>query len=299
MSPEHKHEAEYYARAAEQAGYRAELEVPTIARTVVDVVIEGGLVRAGVEVQLAHLKIPAARDRTKRTMSAGITVAWSANSPKPPLWFDQVPSFMPTMRMWQNLPPPRSIGIAGPVTITPVKCEVGAFQKCPGGHRRPCHQYHPRIAPWLGLLADDVATLMPAGEMIPLQLRKFVRLVSPASARLYEELTGQPAAFSPGKPAPDPESPPSGFFECNRPPAVRAPDEPVTLLELWSPEPQTLPTTRAINARSQHALPSVPRSEQVMCPRCGTARLTTDRSICQACKVLELMYESMRIDPES
>lgn len=286
MSHEHHHEAEYYARAAEHAGYHAALEVVTTSRTIVDVVIEGP-VRTGVEVQLSHLKVPAARQRTKRTMSAGITVAWSANSPSPPLWYDQVPSFMPTTRMWQNVPPPRSVSIAGPVKITPVRCEVGNFQKCPDGHRKPCHQYHPRTEPWLGLLADDVATLIPAGEMIPLQLRNAVKLVDLASASRYEELTGLPALFTPGGRPLEHDTPPTGYFECTRPPAravVAQPDR----LELW---PELLEATLAppsILGRSP-IRPAAATTKSAMCPGCQTARLLPGRVLCQACKVLEIM----------
>jgi competence CoiA-like predicted nuclease len=79
MSPDHRHEAEYYAQAAEQAGYRAQFEVKTVAETRVDVVIEGGPVRAGLEVQRSGLSVGAALERTRRTASVGVTVAWSAN----------------------------------------------------------------------------------------------------------------------------------------------------------------------------------------------------------------------------
>ncbi|HEY3952741.1 MAG TPA: hypothetical protein VGM53_05150 [Streptosporangiaceae bacterium] len=289
MSPEHHHEAEYYARAAEDAGYHAALEVATTGRTIVDVVIDGP-VRTGVEVQLAPLKVTAARRRTKSTMLAGITVAWSANSPEPPLWYDQVPSFRPTLRMWQNVPPPRSVGIAGPVKITAVRCEVGNFQKCPDGHRKPCHRYHPQSEPWLGLLADDVATLIPAGEMIPLQLRNAVKLADPTSISLYEELTGSPAAFVPGsRPLPS-DAPPAGYFECTRPPA--SPDgratAPPDLLELW-PEPQEITPGPSVLGRSPIRPASFAAAVPAMCPGCRTASLPPGRKLCHACKTLVIM----------
>jgi hypothetical protein len=55
-----------------------------------------------------------------------------------------------------------------------LRCEVGAFERyhgrCPvSPRRRPCGQIHPEITTGKRALIDDVAAMVPAGELVPLR----------------------------------------------------------------------------------------------------------------------------------
>lgn len=122
MSDEHKRQAEYHALAAEHAGHRAQLEVSTTGRTRVDVVINGSV---GIEVQWSALTRAAARDRTARSISAGLrSVTWFTARTEDPLWSGHVPGYRTTARpdLWKHLPEPRSAYSAGLRIIEAVRC---------------------------------------------------------------------------------------------------------------------------------------------------------------------------------
>lgn len=214
MSDEHKYECEYHALAGQAAGFPADLEVVTTGNTRVDVVVG----QAGFEIQRSGLKVSAAKDRTKRSMAAGLNVvSWFTDRPTPPPWWAKVPSYSTTIRSWDQLPKPRTVTARGPQVINMVRCVIGAFPKCPQGNRRPCGQYHEKYEPWRGLLVDDVVAMMASGEMVAAQTGKYVRLISSADLRRYEELADKPARYGGTLPVqPGPQAP-NGRVECTQP----------------------------------------------------------------------------------
>lgn len=226
LSDEHKCQAEYHALAAEHAGHRAELEVNTTGRTRVDVVIDGSV---GIEVQWSALTKAAAKDRTARSIAAGLrSVTWFTARTENPLWNGHVPGYRTTARpeLWKHLPKPRSAYSAGLRIIEAVRCGERNICQHPRG---TCPRFIPWDEPWGGLLVDDVVEGLAADLILPVLLHRNVQLLSTESLSLYEELTGQPLVrYSPGQP--ETALAPSARQECDRvfqvpdnaPPGVRA-----------------------------------------------------------------------------
>ena len=203
MSDEHKREAEYHARAAEHAGYAADLEVATTGNTRVDVVVDGDV---GFEIQRSALTRAAAVDRTARSVKAGLrTVAWFTDRTTSPPWAGHVPGYRTVVpaSAWQALPLPGTVGAAG---LQVIETE------------RRGTRHVPRLAAWTGLHVDDVVTGLAEGVIRPVRLGKFVRLMSADSVTLYEELTGVHLQYDAGKPK-SRALPPSAPQECDRAPA--------------------------------------------------------------------------------
>ncbi len=55
-------------------------------------------------------------------------------------------------------------------------CEVGAFGRsfegrCPVTADRPCGRIHPEVTAGKRMLIDDAASMVPAGELVPLAFR--------------------------------------------------------------------------------------------------------------------------------
>lgn len=209
MSDEHKRQAEYWARAAEDAGYRAELECSLDTGTRTDVLIYGS-VKTGIEVQCSPITARNAVSRTRKAAQASVTDVWysgAAGATLAPRWAWRVPTVLSRElgirgegQSWDITPPRRSVSAAGLRTIRAAKCKFGEFDRCPEG-RRHCGKYHPRPEWWGGLSVDDVAAMFPDQRIVPLRFwgvrmlgtrhREAVLLVPPASAALYTELTGR------------------------------------------------------------------------------------------------------------
>jgi hypothetical protein len=212
MSDEHKRQAEYHALAAEAAGVTADLEVVTTGKTRVDVVIGD---RIGIEVQRSDLNLNAAVSRTKRSMAAGLDmVGWFTDRPARPVWYGKVPSYATRVRGWDEMPRLGTVGAIGPQVIEAARCVYGNFEKCPRGKRSPCGEYHEKVRPW-PMMIDDLVARLAEGEIVPALTGKYVRLVSPSSLRLYEELTGKSALY--GGAAPVLRAGPGERVECERP----------------------------------------------------------------------------------
>jgi hypothetical protein len=211
MSDEHKRQTEYLVRAASDAGMSASTEVrlPTGVRP--DAVIYGPS-SVAVEVQRSPLTSQSAVMRTRKAMDAGVaTSVWFSDwQDRKPRWLFRVPSIGLNAPTWGELPPRRSATVTtGLRVITAVRCAPEYLGRCPRGGRH-CGKYHPRHEPWLGVTADDIASMAPSGLVVPMRFRgRDVLLVSPESLRLYEELTGRPAelvlnpAAEKGRAAPD------------------------------------------------------------------------------------------------
>lgn len=184
MTDEHKRMAEYHARAAQSAGFSADMEVVTSGRTRVDVVIDG---RIGLEVQRSALTARAAIDRTARSLAAGLeVVAWCAPCVSPQ-WVGKVPGyrFLDNGRHLKEVPARRSVQAAG----------VWTFRR--GWTRR--EGWRPAPEP-VTVLVDDAVARMAAGVLKPVTVGRYVRLVPTAGITLYEEMTGVRLTYDPGHP---------------------------------------------------------------------------------------------------
>jgi hypothetical protein len=81
MSDEHKRQTEYWARAAQDAGWRVELERALPAGTRPDALIRGP-VMTGIEVQRSAMTDSRAVARTGKAASAGVTDLWYGGRPR-------------------------------------------------------------------------------------------------------------------------------------------------------------------------------------------------------------------------
>jgi hypothetical protein len=254
MSDEHKRQTEYWARAAEDAGWRVELEHNLHTRTRPDALIHGP-VMTGVEVQRSAMTAANAVARTGKAACAGVTDLWYSGRAGSPSWAWRVPTVLPRELgidagkddfAWHTLPPRRAVTAAGLRVLRAVKCEVGTLDRCPYGQNW-CGRYHPRPAPWGRMAVDDVAAQFPAGQIVPLRFygitmlssrrRDAVFLVPPAARDLYEELTGWSGRVSFEPESEDrPPRTPSGEAECrNVQPAARIPQH----QGIWGIDPET------------------------------------------------------------
>jgi hypothetical protein len=75
MSDEHKRQAEYWVRAAQDAGWQAETEHTLASGTRPDVLIHGPVV-TGIEVQRSSMTRVGAVQRTKKAAQAGVCDVW-------------------------------------------------------------------------------------------------------------------------------------------------------------------------------------------------------------------------------
>lgn len=241
MSDEHKRQTEYWARAAQDAGYRVDVEHNLHTGTRPDALIHGQI-PTGVEVQRSTMTASRAVARTSKAAKAGVTDVWFSGRSSSVPWLWRVPTVLPRELgtddpredpTWDSLPPRRAVTAAGLRVIHPAKCEPVNFSQCPYG-RNWCGKYHPRAEPWRHKAVDDVAAMVPAGEMVPLRFhgvkllnnrrhRDAIFLVSPTDLELYEELTGWAGRAWFRTEAEDPQRKPSGPAECrNEQPARRA-----------------------------------------------------------------------------
>jgi hypothetical protein len=196
---EHRRQKDYWHRAAEDAGYRASKEFRTGGGTVLDVAIEGPC-RTGIEVQHSFITVRLAKSRTTKSYRAGWLPVWFLDSDRTPAWFHHVLAVGCNRISWGDLPPRRAATAVGLTRFDALKCEVGAFDACPAGRKRPCGGWHPKREPWGGLTIDDVAAMVPAEQILPMRDAKgYVHLVSLKSLELYRDLTGLTGDYAPGK----------------------------------------------------------------------------------------------------
>ncbi|WP_104481365.1 hypothetical protein V5P93_003717 [Actinokineospora auranticolor] len=193
----HRRQQDYWTRAADEAGLPTAREVRTPADTILDVAIAGP---RGTGVELRRTDVTAAEATADATASyrSGWLPVWFADADHTPAWFHHVPSVGCNRVSWDDLPSRRSATATGLRTITAARCAYDDFGRCPESHRGPCGRYHPKPVPLRGLTIDDVAAMVPAGELEPLvEQHGYVYLVPPRSRRVFEELTGEPGAYAP------------------------------------------------------------------------------------------------------
>lgn len=173
-SDEHRRQKDYWQRAAEYAGYQATQELRTGNGTILDVAIDGPR-RTGIEVQHSALPTNVAKSRSTRSFRAGWLPVWFLDSDHTPPWFHKVPAVNCNVRLpWsESLPPRRSATALGPSKFVALPCTAGNFGTCPSSTpkrpKRPCSRYHPHRQPWFGLTVDDIATMIPGEELLPMR----------------------------------------------------------------------------------------------------------------------------------
>lgn len=294
-SPAHRHQKDYWARAAEVCGLQASTELP-VRGGKLDVAITGGPVATDIEIQRNEIKVKIVKSRTTRYHKAGYLPVWFNDWGSRPKWLYEVPALGCNRMPWDEvMPEPRTVTATGLTVVEGAKCVAGAFERCPDGARRPCGRHHPKRSTWLGLTVDDVAGMIPAGQIRPLLARdRHVYLVSPDSFRRYQDMTGGLGEWLPGTGTP--RTPTRGHSPepCHNPWHDIATD-PGTVLELVAHDRDT---TQGVALEPPTALPRPRRpgsprvSGNPVCPACGTARLTAGREICQSCSVVAKLYQS-------
>ncbi len=155
MSPEHRRQAEYSQRAAAAYGFDARLEVPTGNGTRLDVGVFADLGNVGFEIQRSQLTIPQAKLRTTRSFEAGFPTAWVTDREHDPAWADRVPTARLTTRGgWDtHLPAPNTAYVA-----------ISTFTHERDGSKKSGWRY---VRTPKAVLLDELAYLMPAGEIVP------------------------------------------------------------------------------------------------------------------------------------
>jgi hypothetical protein len=218
MSDEHKRQAEYWVRAAEDAGWQAETEHSLPTGTRPDVLIHGPVV-TGIEVQRSAMTRVSAVQRTKKAAQAGVCDVWFTDRDAYPRWAFRVPTVGQQPQSWQYLPPRRAVLGNGMRSFNVVRCEIGNLPVCPNG-RNWCGKRHLKAEPRVVIL-DDVASRFPAGDIVALRIaamsgvRSGVYLFPARSAALYKEFTGKSPQLAFDPYAEDrPRQQPSGRVEC-------------------------------------------------------------------------------------
>ena len=97
MSDEHKRQTEYWARAAQDGGYRVELERNLRTGTRPDALIHGPVV-TGVEVQRSAMTAASAVIRTRKASLAGVADIWFTGRGSEPSWAWRVPTVLSSLK---------------------------------------------------------------------------------------------------------------------------------------------------------------------------------------------------------
>jgi len=268
MSDEHKRQAEYWVRAAQDAGWAAELEFSLPTATRPDALIFGP-VMTGVEVQRSAITLDKASQRSRKALAAGVTDIWYtaagislAAGKLYPKWAHRIPTVGSDDIPWTGLPPRRSATATGLRKLFAKECNRRNFALCPETNRQVCGRYHVISEAWRGITVDDVAAQFPAGEIVALRTAGRARsgnvfLVSAADADLYEQVTGYraPAPVAPGS-VPRARAAP-GRIEC-------ASDQPILPLYVPPTQAETGSSVETFSAR-----PAPRRKPGTPCEDCG------------------------------
>lgn len=199
VSDEHKRQVDYLQRAGETAGFEVKREVALATKVRSDAVIYGTQVQMGVEVQRSGLTATAAKARTTKARHAGIEPVWFSDSRSDPRWLGHVPGIRMNPEVpWDTLPGQRSVSVVSGVRVlVPKQCQDIRNGQCPQ-RRYGCTEWHPDHEPRLNTFVDDLAELVPAGELVPILYRtssdreQVLILSKPDKAR-YESMIGAPA----------------------------------------------------------------------------------------------------------
>ena len=265
MSDEHLRMCEYSLRAGIAAGHRADLEVSTGNGTRVDVCVYGPNGNVGLEIQRSHLTTPQATRRAGLSFEAGLPTGWISDRETDPQWADYVPTArLETRGGWdERVLAPNTAW----VIIADYERERDASRPTGWGYRRT-----PRL-----VLMDDLAALMPAGEIVPAAVgtRGHVDLVFKSAVPIIESCTYPGATeWNPvRKPVvPQKEAVQRYSIDCHHGGTV----DPVVAAQ----HSGQLPAPRGLFTSPT---PTGPR-----CPECGTGRLyypeAVQRGYCGVCR---------------
>jgi hypothetical protein len=192
VSDEHKRQVEYISRAGTAAGFevKAEVSLPTRVRS--DAIIYGPT-NTGVEVQRSALTVTAAKARTTKARRAGVLPIWFSDAHRDPQWIFKVPGVRMNEQPWSTIPRAGSVTVVSGVRlIIPQRCATIPHSPCPR-RRHGCNRWHQTHWPRLGTTVDDLAALVPAGELVPIQYKTltgpaYTFIVSRADKATYEAL---------------------------------------------------------------------------------------------------------------
>lgn len=180
MSDEHRRQAEYTRRGAVDHGWDAQLEKSTGNSTRLDVAVFG-TINTGFEIQRSQLSRAKAKSRAEKSFNAGWPTAWITDQIRLPDWVDHVPSArFQTRHAWSESMPPRNTA----------KIVISHFDRERDNTRPSGWRYNrtPRY-----VLLDELAHLMPAGEIIPVTIgsasRKFVVLAAKDASDVIDSCT--------------------------------------------------------------------------------------------------------------
>lgn len=192
VSDEHKRQVEYIQRAGQAAGFDVMTEVswPTKVRS--DAVIYGPTT-TGIEVQHSSISVAAVKARTTKARKAGVLPIWFSDSAdKDPLWLGQVPGVRMNEQAWDTVPRARSVTVVSGVrTVEVRRCRDLLRNTCP--NRPRCNQWHAELDPRRGTTVDDLAELIPAGKLVPINFKTLngkhqIHLVSHIDKQRYESV---------------------------------------------------------------------------------------------------------------
>lgn len=305
MSDEHRRANDYFVRAGEDAGYGTAVEVRTDRRTRLDSVIFGPRM-TGIEVQHSALSKRAAINRTAKSLNArslavgggeksvsGVLPVWFDTDDKEPRWFHHVPSVGCNKIPWDALPERRSLTATGLRQVRAVRCVPGAFERCPKTKRNACGEWHPKVEPARGLTVDDVAAMVPDGQLVPLHYYgRWVYLVDPRSLATYEDITGAPHEFRFHEKAHPDRPREQESTECPNP---RHDLEPFPRAESWHqmPLPEAGPSKPSCSVTELAPRTNRRARHLALCPgvmsQCG-ARLRDGSTYCQACRLIAKLH---------
>lgn len=204
MTDAHRYQTDYIQRAAEDAGYATEKEYWLSSRVRLDAAIFTDRSITGVEVQRSLLTTRSVLSRTTSAGRAGALSVWFHDRDDDlPKWFGRVPSVGMNRMPWDTVPPRYSASVAnGTARIKAVRCESSSGIFCRDRRFGWCGKHHPVREPLRRLFVDNIAEMVPAGDLLPMRFRFITKpeaviyLVEPRSLELYQELTGEAAAFA-------------------------------------------------------------------------------------------------------
>lgn len=158
MSDEHRRQADYTMRAADDHGLSTALEFSTGNHTRLDLAVTGER-RVGFEIQRSQLSRRNAELRAFRSFEAGWPTAWVSDSVNTPQWHDRVPSARLTAGLdWTNLPARNTARVI-----------ISKFTRERDRSKRSGWRYvrEPRY-----VMLDELAYRMPAGDIVPVATGK-------------------------------------------------------------------------------------------------------------------------------
>jgi hypothetical protein len=302
MSDQHKWQRDYYTRAVDDAGFRADQEVKILG-TRIDVVAKSPAGRFGFEVQHSRLPIGKVRTRHRKARDEGIPLTWSADQRNPD-WAFKVPHVEANV-LPDGCAPRRSWTVTtGPREVIPVRCTQPNL--CEFGERgcwlrrrgRTCGGWHAIFRPLSGLVVDDIAQQVPARELVPLDTRPLRQghiLVRAHDYKLWESDFAHQVIHQPAQP--------NSANRCGRPideligqlaesGVVTEYAEPVASEPhlLWPPTTIPVPVPDAVLIPGQRHGPDLNELapdvvDRTKCAECGQRLLLTrpGRTLCTRC----------------